>query len=120
MPAGWGVAPTFNFNRTFGLTADFGGHYGDNADVGTIMVGPKLTLHMGRVAPFGEFLLGLHRLDPSGLDTNNAFGLMAGGGFDVRVGDKVSVRPLDVNYIRSSLIGGGRVIGNHLQLAGDS
>src|SRR3954467_13021708 len=99
MPSGWGVAPTYNFNRTLGLTADVGGHYGDNSDVGTIMVGPKLTLHMGRVAPFGEFLLGLHRLDPSGLDTNNAFGLMAGGGFDVRVARHFSLRLLQADYV---------------------
>jgi outer membrane protein OmpA-like peptidoglycan-associated protein len=99
MPAGWGVAPTYNFNRTFGLTADFGGHYGDNADVATIMVGPKLTLHMGRVAPFAEFLLGLHRLSPSGLDTNNAFGLIAGGGFDVRVARHLSLRLLQADYV---------------------
>src|SRR6266567_707474 len=41
MPAGWGVAPTYNFNRTFGLTFDASGHYGDNADASTFMVGPK-------------------------------------------------------------------------------
>jgi outer membrane protein OmpA-like peptidoglycan-associated protein len=99
MAGGWAVAPTWNFNRTFGLTFDASGHYGDNADVGTIMVGPKLTLHMGRVAPFGEFLLGLHRLDPSGLDTNNAFGLMAGGGFDVRVARHFSLRLLQADYV---------------------
>jgi outer membrane protein OmpA-like peptidoglycan-associated protein len=99
MPAGWAVAPTWNFNRTFGLTFDASGHYGDNADVGTIMVGPKLTLHMGRVAPFGEFLLGLHRLSPSGLSDNNAFGLMAGGGFDVRVARHLSLRLLQADYV---------------------
>src|SRR5438270_4487294 len=99
MPSGWAVAPTWNFNRTFGLTFDASGHYGKNADVGTIMVGPKLTLHMGRVAPFGEFLLGLHRLDPSGLGTNNAFGLMTGGGFDVRVARHLSLRLLQADYV---------------------
>src|SRR4051794_23737997 len=99
MPSGWGVAPTYNFNRTLGLTADFGGHYGDNADASTIMIGPKLTLHMGRVAPFGEFLLGLHRLSPSGLSDNNAFGLMAGGGFDVRVARHLSLRLLQADYV---------------------
>src|SRR5437763_6535712 len=99
MPAGWAVAPTWNFNRTFGLTADASGHYGDNADVGTIMVGPKLTLHMGRVAPFGEFLLGLHRLSPSGLSDNNGFGLMTGGGFDVRVARHLSLRVLQADYV---------------------
>src|SRR4051812_6141821 len=99
MPAGWAVAPTWNFSRTFGLTFDASGHYGDNADVGTIMVGPKLTLHMGRVAPFAEFLVGLHRLSPSGLSDNNAFGLMAGGGFDVRVARHLSLRLLQADYV---------------------
>jgi len=99
MPAGWAVAPTWNFNRTFGLTFDASGHYGDNADVGTIMVGPKLTLHMGRVAPFAEFLMGLHRLSPSGLSDNNAFGLMTGGGFDVRVARHLSLRLLQADYV---------------------
>jgi outer membrane protein OmpA-like peptidoglycan-associated protein len=99
MPGGWGVAPTYNFNRTFGLTFDAGGHYGNNADAATIMVGPKLTLHMGRVAPFGEFLLGLHRLSPSGLSDNNAFGLMTGGGFDVRVARHLSLRLLQADYV---------------------
>ena len=99
MPGGWGVAPTYNFNRTFGLTFDAGGHYGNNADAATIMVGPKLTLHMGRVAPFGEFLLGLHRLSPSGLSDNNAFGLMTGGGVDVRVARHLSLRLLQADYV---------------------
>src|SRR3954463_7729415 len=99
MPAGWAVAPTYNFNRAFGLTFDASGHYGDNADAATIMVGPKLTLHMGRVAPFAEFLLGLHRLSPSGLNDNNAFGLMAGGGFDVRVARHLSLRLLQADYV---------------------
>src|SRR3954471_3234886 len=99
MPMGWGVAPTYNFNRTFGLTFDAGGHYGDNADAATIMVGPKLTLHMDRVAPFAEFLIGLHRLAPSGLSDNNAFGLMAGGGFDVRVARHLSLRLLQADYV---------------------
>ncbi|MFL6300190.1 MAG: OmpA family protein [Terriglobales bacterium] len=99
MPMGWGVAPTWNFNRTFGLTFDAGGHYGDNADAATIMVGPKLTLHMDRVAPFAEFLVGLHRLSPSGLSDNNAFGLVAGGGFDVRVARHLSLRLLQADYV---------------------
>jgi outer membrane protein OmpA-like peptidoglycan-associated protein len=99
MPGGWGIAPTYNFNRTFGLTFDAGGHYGDNADASTFMVGPKLTLHMDRVAPFAEFLIGLHRLSPSGLDDHNAFGLMAGGGFDVRVARHLSLRLLQADYV---------------------
>ncbi len=57
-----------------------------------------------------------HFTDPA-KGTQSKFAWGVGGGFDIRISDTVSIRPLDVNYIRSSLIGGGRVIGNHLQFA---
>ena len=69
MPMGWGVAPTYNFNRTFGLTFDAGGHYGDNADAATIMVGPKLTLHMDASLRLLNFLLGFTACRPQGCRT---------------------------------------------------
>lgn len=57
-----------------------------------------------------------HYTDPAkGSQSKFAWGV--GGGFDVKVSDTVTIRPLDVNYIRSSLLNGGKVIGNHLQFA---
>ena len=57
-----------------------------------------------------------HFTDPAkGTQSKVAYGF--GGGFDVKLSDTVTVRPLDVNYIYSDLIGGGKVIGNHLQFA---
>lgn len=57
-----------------------------------------------------------HYTDPAkGSQSKFAWGL--GGGFDVKISDSISVRPLDVNYLRSSIIGGGKIIGNHLQFA---
>lgn len=59
--------------------------------------------------------------DPAkGTQSKVAYG--AGGGFDIKMSDTVSIRPLDVSYIKSSMIaaaGGSssRVIGNHLQFA---
>lgn len=49
--------------------------------------------------------------------TQSKFAWGVGGGFDIKMTPTVSIRPLDVNYIRSSMIGGGKVVGNHLQLA---
>jgi hypothetical protein len=38
-----------------------------------------------------------------------------GAGFDIRISDTVSMRPLDVKYIKSSMIaGGGQLVGNHI------
>jgi len=46
------------------------------------------------------------------------FAYSVGGGFDIKLSDSVSMRPLDLKYIRGSMLaGGGQVIGNHLQFA---
>lgn len=57
-----------------------------------------------------------HFTDPA-QGTKSKFAWGVGGGFDVKLSDTVSIRPLDVNYVRSSLLNGGQVIGNHLQFA---
>jgi hypothetical protein len=57
-----------------------------------------------------------HYTDPAkGGQSKFAYGF--GGGFDVKMSDTITVRPLDVNYVRSTLLNGGKVIGNHLQFA---
>jgi len=41
-----------------------------------------------------------------------------GGGFDIKLSDTVTVRPLDLKYVRSSFLNnGGQVLGNQLQFA---
>jgi opacity protein-like surface antigen len=45
-----------------------------------------------------------------------AYGI--GGGFDVKLNATMSVRPLDLTYVRSSMLtNGGAILGNHLQFA---
>lgn len=56
-----------------------------------------------------------HFTDP-GKGTQSRFAWGVGGGFDIKLSDTVSMRPLDVNYLKSALTG-PRVIGNHLQFA---
>jgi len=41
-----------------------------------------------------------------------------GGGFDIKLSDTVTVRPLDIKYVRSSFLSnGGQVLGNQMQFA---
>lgn len=50
--------------------------------------------------------------------SSSKFAYSVGGGFDILVTDKMSIRPLDVKYIRSSMItSGGQFVGNHLDFA---
>lgn len=46
------------------------------------------------------------------------FAYSVGGGFDIMISPTVSIRPLDIKYIRSQMItNGGQLIGNHLDFA---
>ena len=97
---GFGVAGTFNFNRYAGLTFDGAGHWGDQANLGTLMVGPRIMFrNSSRMEPFLEGMVGLHRLAVPGLGTTNGFGARAGGGLDVVLTDAVAWRPIQVDYV---------------------
>jgi outer membrane protein OmpA-like peptidoglycan-associated protein len=97
---GFGVAGTYNFSRYFGLTFDGAGHWGEPADLGTLMVGPRIMFHNpSRIEPFVEGMVGLHRLGITGLGTSNGFGARAGGGLDVVLTDALAWRPIQVDYI---------------------
>ncbi|MGE0406895.1 MAG: hypothetical protein AB7O65_11395 [Candidatus Korobacteraceae bacterium] len=100
IPKGFGVAGTFNFNRYFGFSADAGGHWGDPADVGTIMFGPRLMFrNSSRVSPFVHGMLGLHRLGVDNIRTSNGLGVRAGGGFDISLTDLVAWRAIQADYL---------------------
>lgn len=50
--------------------------------------------------------------------SSSKFAASVGGGFDIMVTPTMSIRPLDVKYIRSSMItNGGQFVGNHLDFA---
>lgn len=98
-PAGWGTAVTYNFNKNFGFVGDFGGHYGDNNDDATITFGPQLKYRGERWQPFGNILFGIHRLSPSGLHSSNGFGLLFGGGLDVKLKDYFGLRLFEADFV---------------------
>ena len=96
---GLGVGPTFNFNRWGGLTLDFGGHYGDNIRIATLMAGPRIKLRQEHFEPFIHALFGLHRLSITGLGTDNNFGMILGGGFDIPLTRTFGLRLIEADYV---------------------
>ncbi|MGH9493064.1 MAG: outer membrane beta-barrel protein, partial [Terriglobales bacterium] len=101
MPKGFGVSTTYNFNKHWGLTFDSGGHWDNNAHVGTIMVGPQVKWRGEHVSPFIHFLVGAHFLAVEGTPTDTAFGLAAGGGLDLHLSRRVDFRLIEADYIYS-------------------
>lgn len=145
LTSGWNVAVNGGYSSVsnagtnngffFSTELRLSDHYSARGDV-FVLTDPSVTVTLAkaqyRFAPkfktssyalpqnmefFANVGVGDARYNDPAQGTQSKFAWGIGGGFDVRISDTVSVRPLDVNYLRSSLIGGGRVIGNHLNLA---
>jgi len=111
-PRGAGASVTFDFNRWLGLTADMSGHWGDGATTTlgrlgqfsayNVSAGPKFTLRHGNFAPFAEVLFGGDRLTPELFNRDDAFGMLAGGGIDLRVGHHFAIRPVQADFVYSN------------------
>jgi hypothetical protein len=120
---GWNASFARTLFWNVSLVADLGGHYGREYEVidnrvHTLLFGPRLALHNGRVTPFVHVLFGVSRLkaDAGGPALSvNTFTLGAGGGVDLRMTRRWSVRMLQIDYLRRQFFGepqeGGRISG---------
>jgi hypothetical protein len=97
----------YNFNRTVGLVADFGGYAntrtGINDKALTYLFGPRFNMrHFERWTPYAQFLFGAAYAwsGPSGFQQNqNAFATAAGGGLDYNFSRHISIKPIQVEYV---------------------
>jgi OmpA family len=125
---GGGGQVDVNFGNYFGIKADFMGYtqgsglknqlHNDlnytgsvSGNVFTYMFGPQIKKHTGTVQPFGEVLVGAAHTNAyatisnalgnttSGSGNNNGFALAAGGGIDIKVNQRLSLRPVEVDYL---------------------
>ncbi len=97
---GFGVSAAVSANRWFGVTSDFSAHfhnpYGPN--VHSLLFGPKFTYRQqSHFNPYFQVLVGA----TWGItwEPNRVFTWGAGGGFDVKVHKRVSIRILDITYL---------------------
>jgi opacity protein-like surface antigen len=121
---GWGASVTGNVNRWLGLTADFSGHYSRSGEPGVFVVrerahsflfGPRVSLRRKRVTPFAYALFGgvrfrgeLSAPPPLNLfasDDDTGFNMALGGGLDVKLTRRVSLRAFQLDYMRPTFFG---------------
>jgi opacity protein-like surface antigen len=123
---GWNASATVNINKWLGVEADFSGHYGPRFDEGgflpnprsnlrqhhhTFLFGPKFTVrNNSRFTPYAHIMFGLAKaqvliigLDDFGGATDKDFAMAMGGGVDIKLGDRIAIRPAQVDYIPARL-----------------
>jgi opacity protein-like surface antigen len=107
---GGSASIAYNANRWLSGVADFGGYHNGNildsgvdGTLSTYLFGPRVSYrHSNRFTPFGQVLFGVAHADANFLgtaDSQNAFAMTVGGGFDYRLTDRFSIRPVQVDYL---------------------
>jgi len=122
--AGGGGTLAYNFTKMFGIAADLGAckFFGDTLGLGntidgnqfTFLFGPRLTFrNHTRFTPFFDLGFGGDRLSASckntagncltafggGTYSKTAFALTVGGGFDIKLTKRFSLRPIQAEYL---------------------
>jgi hypothetical protein len=125
---GWNTSLTINIKPWIGITADFGGNYNgrrlyldmfvinDQPVVGyreykfmthRAMVGPQVKLRSGCWEPFSHALFGVNRVSNeamppfTGAGHDTGFAWVLGGGLDIRLSERVRMRLIQADYMRS-------------------
>jgi opacity protein-like surface antigen len=100
---------TYNVRQWFALTADGGGYRfrglptGVNSTIYTYAAGPRVTFrNYRRITPFVQALIGGARLTASSNNVSageNSVVMLAGGGVDVPVSQRIAIRPIQADYM---------------------
>ena len=109
-----------NVNHWFGLVADVGGQYSTFNDQGftekirshSFLFGPRLSVRKSRAVPFAHALFGVanvktetNEFGPLFSFSDTSFAMALGGGVDVRVNDRLAIRVVQIDYLRTSFFG---------------
>jgi peptidoglycan-associated lipoprotein len=96
---------------------------GQNLTLMTYAAGPQVVLHTHRVETFGQVLFGAaHASDsyfPSGTTvspTATSFALTTGGGIDINLTRHIAIRPIEAQYVRTTLPNGVNNVQNQTML----
>ena len=115
---GWNSAFVQNINQRIGLIVDVSGHYGtptapllDAQRNHTFLFGPQFSFRAHpRVIPFAHGLFGFSHVNEGLAGVFNSYIGLAygvGGGVDIKISDKLSVRAAQVDYINIRRFGVG-------------
>ena len=96
---GVGLSLTYNFTPIFGLEGDYGGNWNKFANESTASIGPRVTWRTEGLNLFAHTLVGLNRLTPKGLGPSDGIGAVLGGGVDLTMWRRVSIRLIEADYV---------------------
>ena len=110
------VFGSYHVNDWFRIAGEFtGGHASHISSLGqdltllTFTAGPQVSHRFGRFRPYGEILVGgAHGSDsyfPSKTSVStsaSSFAFSTGGGLDIKLTDRVSIRAVDAQFLRTS------------------
>ena len=92
------VAASYWANKYFGGVAEVGGHFGPNTDIATFGVGPTFRIPLEHITPFGVAMFGINKSEPNFIKPATGFGFVGGGGFDLNVIKRLSIRLIEAEY----------------------
>lgn len=87
-----------------GLTAEVGANFKNDESLATLMGGLVLKSRNGTVQPFVRGVVGVARSSVGDADYGLSFA--TGAGVDVKVGETVSLRLIQADYLQTRLFGG--------------
>jgi hypothetical protein len=97
MAKGGGLAFGYNFHPNFALEGDIGLNLKDQFDVSTYSVGPRFTWRGEGINMFVHTLLGDNHLTAP-VGARNGLGAILGGGIDLPIVKRVSLRLIEADY----------------------
>ena len=93
-------ALTYNFTRIWGLEADYGGNKNKNGTVNTVSIGPRFAWRNEGITFFAPHLAGLQPVDGAAMvDTSNGIGAILGGGMDLDLWRRLSLRLFEADWV---------------------
>jgi outer membrane protein OmpA-like peptidoglycan-associated protein len=98
---GWAGSYTYNFSKWLGLEGEISGHYNNASDkVHMFMAGPRAKFRTGdHFSPFIHTLVGFAHNTPFDAPAAESFSSALGGGFDVDVNRRWSIRMFEADYV---------------------
>jgi hypothetical protein len=108
---GWNAAVAYNLTDAFSVAVDGSGLYGNQITAYSYMIGPQYSYRWERSRVFGQFLFGkaqntVNIVQPTrtGFESvGRAYG--GGGGFDWDLNSRLTLRAVQVDYLRSNTFG---------------
>jgi hypothetical protein len=97
MGKGGGLAFAYNFHPNFALEGDIGLNLKDQFDVSTYSIGPRFTWRSEGFNLFAHTLLGDNHLT-SPVGARNGIGAILGGGIDLPIVKRISLRLIEADY----------------------